>query len=307
VIEFPPPIAPLEPALAARRRLLTRRDFLALGACSAAGLALYSGEIERHEIDVVPITISLPGLPDAFDGFKIVQLSDIHLREYTEEAFLRAVVKRVDALGPDLVALTGDFVSIGPLPRRLGAKWSYPCAQILNGLACGMRYAVLGNHDVSVDKPAVTDALVSQRISVLSNSAVAIERGNQRIWLSGVADAMLERPDLSLALPRGRDPDREPLILLAHEPDFADSAINHRVSLILSGHTHGGQVRIPFVKPVMLPPLGKKYLEGHFTLADGTQLYVNRGIGTTGLPLRFLCPPEITVVTLAQAPSSGTL
>ena len=134
MLEFPPPITPVEPALAARRRLLTRRDFLALGACSAAGLALYSGEIERHEIDVVPITISLAGLPDAFDGFKIVQLSDIHLREYTEEAFLRAVVKRVDALGPDLVALTGDFVSIGPLPRRFGAKWSYPCAQILNGL-----------------------------------------------------------------------------------------------------------------------------------------------------------------------------
>ncbi len=302
MLESPPPIESPEPTLAhLERRLLTRRGFLKLGACSAAGLALYSGEISRHEIEVVPITISLAGLPDVFDGFRIVQLSDFHLREFTEEAFLRAVVKRVDALRPDLVALTGDFVSIGPLPKRFGVRWSYSCAQILTELSCGLRYAVLGNHDATVDKPAVTDALASHGIPVLSNRAVAIERGSRRIWLAGIADAMVDKPDLSLALPRGRDADREPLILLAHEPDFADTTINRRVSLILSGHTHGGQVRLPFLKPMHLPELGKKYLEGRFILADGTQLYVNRGIGTTGLPLRFRCPPEITVITLAQA------
>jgi uncharacterized protein len=302
VLESSPPIESPQPALADfERGFLTRRGFLKLGAWSAAGLALYSGEIARHEIEVVPITISLAGLPDVFDGFRIVQLSDIHLREFTEEAFLREIVKRVDALRPDLVALTGDFVSIGPLPRHFGARWGYSCAQILTELTCGLRYAVLGNHDATVNKPAVTDALVSHGIPVLSNRAVAIERDSRRIWLAGVADAMVDKPDLSLALPRGRDADREPLILLAHEPDFADSAINQRVSLILSGHTHGGQVRLPFVKPLHLPPLGKKYLEGRFVLADGAQLYVNRGIGTTTLPLRFCCPPEITVVTLAQA------
>jgi predicted MPP superfamily phosphohydrolase len=302
VIEFPPPLAPADPARSGEEdRLWNRRSFLKLGACSIAGLALYSGEIARHEIDVVPITISLAGLPDAFDGFRIVQLSDIHLREFTEEAFLRAVVKRTNALRPDMVALTGDFISIGPLPERFGARWSYSCAQILNQLTCGLRYAVLGNHDVSVDKPAVTDALVSQSIPVLSNSAVAIERGGERIWLAGIADAYADTPNLSLALPRSRNADREPLILLAHEPDFADHALNHQVSLILSGHTHGGQVRLPFVRPRFLPPLGRRYVEGHFSFLDGTQLYVNRGIGTIGLPLRFRCPPEITVITLAQA------
>jgi uncharacterized protein len=302
VIEFPPTVAPAEPApTGPRERLLNRRNFLKLGACSVAGLAVYSGEIARHEIDVVPITISLAGLPDAFDGFRIVQLSDIHLKEFTEEAFLQAVVRKVNALRPDLIALTGDFISIGPLPRRFGSEWSYSCARILSELGCNLRYAILGNHDASVSKPAVTEALVSHKIPVLSNSAVAIERGGERIWLAGIADAFVDTPNLSLALPRTRNADREPLILLAHEPDFADHALNHRVSLILSGHTHGGQVRLPFLTPQFLPPLGRKYVEGHFSFADGTQLYVNRGIGTIGVPLRFRCPPEITVITLARA------
>jgi uncharacterized protein len=295
-------MASSEPTLAGfQRRLLTRRGFLKLGLGSAAGLALYSGEIDRHDLEVVPITIALSGLPDAFDGFRIVQLSDIHLREYTEESFLQAVVDRVNALRPDLVALTGDFISIGPLPKRYATRWSYSCARILNGLTCNTRYAVLGNHDVTVNKAAVTDDLASHRIPVLSNSAVAIERGSRRIWLAGVEDAMLDKPNLSLALPGVRDRDREPLILMVHEPDFADSVVNRNVSLVLSGHTHGGQVRIPFVKPVFLPKLGKKYLEGRFVFADGMQLYVNRGIGTTGLPLRFRCPPEITSITLTPA------
>jgi uncharacterized protein len=302
VLESPPPIASPEATLAgARHRLLSRRGFLMLGACSAAGMALYSGEIARHEIEVVPVTISLAGLPDDFDGFRIVQLSDIHLREYTEEAFLRAAVDKIDALRPDLVALTGDFISIGPLPRHFGARWSHSCAQILSELKCGLRYAILGNHDVTVDKPTVTDALVSHGLPVLSNSAIPIERGSRRIWLAGIEDAMTDKPDLSSALPRVRDPHREPLILLAHEPDFADATIGHGVSLILSGHTHGGQIRLPFLPPLFLPPLGRKYLAGHFALADGTQLYVNRGLGTTDLPLRFRCPPEITVITLRQA------
>ena len=109
-----------------------------------------------------------------------------------------------------------------------------------------------------------------------------------------------QRPDLDAALPAGRSPDHEPVILLAHEPDFADHAVGAQVDLILSGHTHGGQILLPFLPPLLLPEMGIKYVHGLFQLRDGMQLYVNRGIGAVNLPFRFRCPPEITVITLAQ-------
>ncbi len=285
--------------------VLSRRRFLALSASTIGGLAFYSGEIERHEIDLVPRTIELAGLPDVFVGFRIVQLSDIHLKEYTEAVYLKEVVRRINSLRPDLVVLTGDFVSYGPLPARFARRWAYRCSELLRELACQQRYAVLGNHDAMVSAAAVTDALVSHGIPVLSNRSVAIERDGRRIWLAGLADALEQKPDLSLALPRRRIADREPLILLLHEPDFADRTVHRQISLVLSGHTHGGQIRIPFMRPFDLPGLGRKYIQGHFLLAGGMQLYVNRGIGTVGVPFRFRCPPEITVITLAQQGSAG--
>ena len=163
----------------------------------------------------------------------------------------------------------------------------------------------MGNHDALVSARAVTDALVVHGIPVLSNRSVAIEREGQRFWLAGAADALEQKPDLSSAFPSRANLDREPVILLLHEPDFADVLVNRGVSLVLSGHTHGGQIRIPFMKPFDLPALGRRYLEGHFLLGGGMQLYVNRGIGTVGVPFRFRCPPEITVITLAQAPSAS--
>lgn len=280
--------------------ILTRRQFLALSGSAAAGLIVYSGEIERHLIDIVPRTIALRSLPEAFVGFKIIHISDIHLEEYTEPFFLKDVVRKINSLQPDMVVLTGDFVSNGPLAKRRAIPWSYRCAELLQGLTCQLTYAILGNHDAMIGPAAVTDALVTHGIPVLSNRSVPIERGGQRIWLAGVADAIWQRPDLSSALPNRRNVDREPLILLAHEPDFADAAVHHQVALVLSGHTHGGQVRLPFLPPIYLPELGKKYVEGLFFLKDGMQLYVNRGIGTVGVPIRFRCPPEITVITLAQ-------
>jgi uncharacterized protein len=297
VIGMPPARTPEELFSAG---LITRRRFLKLAAASVVGLAFYAGEIERHDIQVVPRTIALDGLPDAFVGFRIVQISDIHLEEYTEATFLKLIVRMTNALRPDLVVLTGDFVSERPAPRHLAVRWGYECAEILSRLTSTERYAVLGNHDVSVNAPAVTDALVSHRIPVLENRFVPIERSGSRIWLAGVADPMNQRADLDLALPRQRRPESEPVILLCHEPDYADAVVGHGASLILSGHTHGGQIRIPWMRPLFLPGMGKKYLEGNFLLADGTQLYVNRGIGTVNLPFRFRCPPELTLITLAQ-------
>jgi uncharacterized protein len=283
-----------------RGAALTRRNFLWMAAGSTAGLAFYAGEIARHELEVVYLTISLPRLPDAFAGMKIVQISDLHFQEYTEAVFLEAIVRRVNEVAPDLVVLTGDFVSNNPLPKHFSIKLGYECAEILHRIQCPLRYAILGNHDAIVSARAVTDALQAQGIPVLVDSSVPIERDGQRIWLAGTKDALEQKPDLTAALPAGRRPDHEPVILLVHEPDYADRALGRKIDLMLSGHTHGGQIRIPFLPPLLLPGMGTKYVHGHFRLPDGMQLYVNRGIGAVNLPFRFRCPPEITVITLAQ-------
>ncbi len=280
--------------------VLTRRNFLWAAAGSAAGLAFYAGEIARHELEILYVTIKLPRLPDAFAGMKVVQISDFHFQEYTEATFLEAVVRKVNALAPELVVLTGDFVSKKPLPRHFAVNMSYHCAEILGRIECPLRFAILGNHDVLVGSHVVTDALHTHGLPVLANSSVPLERNSQRIWLAGVKDALLQRPDLDAALTAGRRPDREPVILLSHEPDFADHVVGRQVDLILSGHTHGGQVLLPFLPPLFLPDMGIKYVHGLFKLRDGTQLYVNRGIGAVNLPFRFRCPPEITVITLSQ-------
>jgi uncharacterized protein len=278
--------------------LITRRNFLRLAAGSAAGLVLYAGEISRHELELINVTIKLPRLPDAFAGMKVVQISDFHFHAYTEAFFLEAIVRKVNALAPDLVLLTGDFVSSNPLPQHTNVKLAYQCAEILSHIECPLRYAIMGNHDALVGAHAVTDALTTHRIPVLANRSVPLERQGQRIWLAGVEDVLIQRPDLSAALPAAVRRDGEPTILLAHEPDFADYAMGQGVDLILSGHTHGGQILFPFLPPLMLPDMGTKYVHGLFKLGDGMQLYVNRGIGAVTLPFRFRCPPEITSITL---------
>jgi predicted MPP superfamily phosphohydrolase len=278
--------------------VFTRRNFLWLAAGSAAGMAFYAGEISRHELEIVYRTITLPRLPDPFAGLKIVQISDFHFHEYTEAAFLEAVVRRVNEANPDLVVLTGDFVSSKPLPGHFAVRMSYHCAELLSRIECPLRYAILGNHDVLVSAHAVTDALLTHGIPVLADSSVPLEREGRRVWLAGIKDALEGRPNLATALPAGRNPEQEPLILLAHEPDFADYAIGRQIDLILSGHTHGGQIRLPFLPPLLLPQMGTRYVEGLFRLRDGMQLYVNRGIGAVNLPFRFRCPPEISVLTL---------
>jgi uncharacterized protein len=278
--------------------LITRRNFLRLAAGSAAGLVLYAGEISRHELELINVTIKLPRLPDAFAGMKVVQISDFHFHAYTEALFLEAIVRKVNALAPDLVLLTGDFVSSNPLPQHTNVKLAYHCAEILSHIKCPLRYAIMGNHDALVGAHAVTDALNTHGIPVLANRSVPLERQGQRIWLAGVEDVLIQRPDLATALPAGLRPDGETTILLAHEPDFADYAMGQQVDLILSGHTHGGQILFPFLPPLMLPDMGTKYVHGLFRLGDGMQLYVNRGIGAVTLPFRFRCPPEITAITL---------
>lgn len=244
------------------------------------------------------MTIHIGNLPDAFRGFRIAQLSDIHLDEFTEPLFLEHAVNRINEMSPDLVLLTGDFVTRGSLTFISSRHAAHRCAEILSTLKAPQTFAILGNHDVAVDSALVVNALKSAKIPVLVNSYVAVERGGARLWLGGTDDTNGGHPDLNLSMPDAAD---APVILMVHEPDYADVVLQHpkgkMVDLMLSGHTHGGQVRVPFYGPLILPPQGQKYVEGHFQFGK-MQLYVNRGLGSVGLPFRFNCPPEITLHTL---------
>ena len=287
------------------RKLVSRRGFLTAGAVGVTGLALYAGEIERHWIEVTQIDIRLKGLPAAFEGLRIAQLSDIHMDEYTEPFFLRDAVQRINRTQPDVVLLTGDYVSDGPAGRdfAIGAAWQ--CANILRDLKCSRIYAVLGNHDLAVSVLEVSAALIDNGFTLLRNASLPLERDGSRIWIAGLDDPVNGRPDPERTIPASiRNAINEPIILMCHAPDYIDDLMLHpagrSAGLVLSGHTHGGQVRLPFLKGFDLPPLGKKYLQGSFQFGE-TQLYVNRGIGTVGVPFRFNCPPEITQFTLRRA------
>lgn len=283
----------------------SRRGFLKATLWGAAGLALYAGEVERHWIDVAQRDVRIAGLPAAFDGMRIAQLSDLHMDEYSEPFFLRDAVARVNQLNPDAVFLTGDFVTWGISTRSFAEGAAWQCANILTGLNCLNRYAILGNHDVMVDPKLITTALTDNGMTVLTNACMPIERGGARFWLAGLDDPLTGNPNPELAIPaRIRNIPNEPIVLMCHAPDYADDLLaqpaGKAVSLMLSGHTHGGQVRLPLIGAMQLPQLGRKYVEGWYRFGN-LQLYVNRGLGAVGVPFRFDCPPEITLFTLRTA------
>ena len=280
---------------------MNRRRFLGVGGAAVLGVGLYSSEWERHNIETAEHTVALPDLADSLHGMRLVQISDIHFHEFSEAYYIREVVRRVNALQPDVVMLTGDFVSDSPRSHAYGRAQSYSCAEILQAIACPVRYAVMGNHDAEVGVAAVIDALQTHGIPVLENRYLPIERDGRRIWLAGVANVTAHMARLELAVPPKTTRGRDPVVLMAHEPDFLDHVAQYGgVDFMVSGHTHGGQVRLPLTGPLVLPPLGRKYVEGFFQMGP-TRLYVNRGIGTVGAPVRFLCRPEITVFTLSAA------
>ena len=288
-----------------RKSQITRRRFLKASACAAGGFALYAGELERHWIEVSESDVVIPGLPPAFDGFRIAQISDIHMDEFTEAFFVREVVNHVNSLKPDAVFLTGDFVTSEFASQKfaIGAGWQ--CAGLLNQLTCRQRYAVLGNHDCQVGADEVSEALADNNIIVLRNYYMPLERSGARIWLAGLADPLQGSPDPEATIPASiRNIPQEPIILLCHAPDYVDDLLaipaGQAVSLMLCGHTHGGQVRLPLIGPMILPRMGRKYVEGWFRFGR-LQMHVNRGIGTVGVPFRLDCPPEISMLTLRSA------
>lgn len=282
------------------RLSINRRKFLALAA--GAGVVALGADatlLAPNFPQLIRREIALRRWPANFDGFTIALLSDFHYDPYFSIHPIKAAIGMVNELRPDLIALTGDFVSkpwVGdPVKAAAAAE---PCASLLKQLNAPQGlWAVLGNHDCSTDPDRVTGALEGEKIPVLLNRSVAIERDGERFWLSGVDDVITKGADLDAAL---HDvPKDEPVVLLAHEPDYADHVARYPVDLQLSGHTHGGQVRLPFVGPLYLPELARKYVWGLYKIGELT-LYTNAGLGTVEVPVRLNCPPEITMLTIRR-------
>ena len=276
----------------------TRRPFLRWSAAAATvALAADGIWLEPNRPRLVRQNFFLSRWPEQLDGFTIALLSDFHYDPYFSIHPLHAAIPIVNSLRPDLIVLAGDFVSAPSFGDvRKAAFAAEPCARLLRQMAAphGL-WAIMGNHDQDTDPEHVTRALQSEKIEVLANQSHAIERNGARVWLAGVNDVLSGAADLQVTL--RHVPAGEAVILLAHEPDFADEASRFPIDLQLSGHSHGGQVRIPLLPPLYLPPMAKKYVLGRYQVGPLT-LYTTAGLGTVGVPVRLNCPPEITLLTL---------
>lgn len=282
--------------------MLTRRQFLFGGGAVVAATGVgVDGYLETYRVQLKKIDTRLKRLPAEFEGVTIAQLSDFHYEERFSIFPIRKAVELVNTLRPDLIVLTGDFITVGMLEsgshaRRHAAEAAAPCASILSGLKARLgKYAVLGNHDAFANAALVTGALEASGIPVLNNRSVPIEGNSSQFWLAGIEDALEAQPDLGAAIEK--IPPGEATILLAHEPDFAEEAALKSIDLQLSGHSHGGQIWIPGIGAPWLPPLGRRYPRGMYNVGN-LILYTNIGIGTIRAPIRINCVPEVTLITL---------
>ena len=281
----------------------SRRDFLKLLKSAtieisllAAGGGGYGFWIEPNWLRVEEVNLKLRRLAPAFHGLRIAQVSDIHMGGWMNAERLQRVADVVIGQRPDLFLLTGDFLT-GHTFDGTSEQHLQELVTVLFPLAKSIpSYAILGNHDYWTNAGAVREMLRSCGMIDLTNSVFTVTRGNERLQLCGVADVW--EGDVRLDHVIDNLADDAPAILLAHEPDFADvSSKSGRFELQVSGHSHGGQVVVPFYGPIVLPYLGRKYPSGLYQVGEMYQ-YTNRGVGMLDPPVRFNCPPEITLFTL---------
>jgi hypothetical protein len=280
------------PSLKSHR--LTRRKFLrygVLGASLLAAGAYVEGRHERDWIKVTQVSLTLPRLPEAFDGFRLAQFSDIHMDDWMNRSRLQEIVGLVNEQQPDLICITGDFVTFQP------KRFAEDLVSALSELSAKEgAVAILGNHDHWTNPEIVKDVLKESKIRDLNNRVFTLERGRNRLHIAGVDDIWVGKQRLDDVT--AKLPSNEAAILLAHEPDYADvSAPTGRFDLQISGHSHGGQVQLPLIGPLHVPHLAKKYPSGRYRIGDMV-LYTNRRVGMVGPHFRFDCRPEITVFTL---------
>ena len=279
-----------------RRRVAEPRPRLRVRWQEYFAALLQAAMLEPRTIEVTHQRLRMPKLPGEFEGFRLVQLSDIHHSPFLSEGEITEAARRANALDPDLIVLTGDYVSHS-------RDFIAGCARALGTLRArhGV-FAVLGNHDHWTDGPQMAQALTNRGIRILTNENLLIERGSSSIRLVGIDDMTVKRDDLRAAL-LGTQP-HETRILLSHNPAIIREAARAGLDLVLSGHTHGGQINWRLLTgredkktQRWLKRPSRRLMRGYAQLG-ATHLYVNRGLGTVVLPLRYGCPPEISVIEL---------
>jgi len=244
-------------------------------------IGIYAYAVEPRMIRLEKVAIPIDSLPENLEGFTIGVLADLHLDTIRPEV-VRHAVDMLNAENPDLVLVAGDFASDASMFDRINEAVG----------ALDNPYGVPGNWDRWCEDPSYKNYV---RIDMLVNRGI---EAAPHLWLCGIDDAMLGNPSIDSAVAGA--PEGAIKILLAHEPDVADWVEpHHGISLQISGHSHGGQVRLPFIGPLLLPPLGKKYPAG-LAHAPTHWVYTNRGLGMSHIQVRFMCPPEVTLITLTR-------
>lgn len=277
---------------------MTRREFLRIARNVGVGSALgggltaagYATLFEPNRLKISQTRVQIKRLPTGLDGLRIVLMADFHLFPFTSVDLVQLAIHQAGALNPDLVLLAGDFV-------YSEAEAAYDLSPMLAQLNPKLgSFAVLGNHDHVKGAAIVRRALERSGIEVLSNRGVTLSVGSSSFYLAGVESMAAGVPNVRAAFASYRSD--APTLVLAHEPDTIDYYSQRvPIDLQLSGHSHGGQIRLPFVGPIILPMWGRRYPRGLYRVGD-SQLFTSQGIGMVDLPVRVNCPPEVAEITL---------
>ena len=265
------------------------------GVLAAGGLTAYEIYQARYVNPYAPvlerIEIAVPAGSEDLAGLRIGFITDTHVGPFIDIDDLIRALDLIRAETPHLILLGGDYVSESP---RYAPETAREISRLLSEAPLG-GYGVIGNHDLSVSRTRVQEALVSVGIPVLRNQTAIVTYGGARLAIAGIDETLLGDPLPADTI--GQAPDGVPVLALWHEPEFAEQAAALGAFAQLSGHTHGGQIRIPGIGPVGLPIHGKRHVIGYGS-ADGMPVYTSRGVGVYRPPARFNCPPEVTLITL---------
>ncbi|MBM6617633.1 metallophosphoesterase [Bacillus suaedaesalsae] len=281
-----------------RRKFLKKAFTLTVGTIltTMAGYS-YVRYFEPSQLEINRYTYQAPLIPQSFNGIKILQFSDTHVGHYYDIEKFKTLIKKINKEEPDLVFFTGDLIDAPDL-----YKDGNSLIPLLSSIQAPLgKFAIYGNHDHGGYGTETYKKIMDKSgFTLLVNSFSPINVLNEQIVVAGLDDYMLGRPDFEETL---REIPKDTFtIFLAHEPDVAKISQSYPVHLQLSGHSHGGQIKLPFFGPIVTPPFATEYTEGFYELGQHPlTLYVNRGLGTTRVPFRFLSKPEIAIFTLESS------
>lgn len=274
----------------ARRLLLVLSG---LGILTGTIAAVASRFVLPFRVRLKHIFIRLPRDHRPLSGTTIAFVTDTHIGPHFTADRIASVVSMLDRVRPDIILFGGDYISESP-------RYMQDVAPAIGTIARTARYGswgILGNHDLSNIRHRIVAPLEAEGVRMLVNDAACVTLPRGQLWIAGLDDAILGKPDLEATF--SQIPPGAMTILLWHEPDLAEDAARYAPHLQLSGHSHGGQVRLPFLGEVSAPVLGRRFVQGRYQIGDMI-LYVSNGVGMYRPPVRFNCPPEVTLIHLVE-------